>query len=296
MQTSAKNLKAAPTNIWSIRVALADDHNTLLKVTLLIEVNCPNCNKKLKAPQRLLGKRVGCRKCQKPFVLASPSMSVDAEIVPDLVEAEIIDTSGLAIEQPRAGAPTQSRQEQQQTTPLQEYTMRRNESAAKSIQFLFLASWFSLVGGALLPVINVKKRFWIFELENKTFSILGGIQNLASDGHSILAFVILLFSIVMPTIKLMVASALWGDWSKTFIAADYSEIFLSLISLVSKWSMLDVFVVAVLIVICKISSFAEAEALFGIYLFGFHVLSTMALIKLLEYYDHERSKTRFENH
>jgi paraquat-inducible protein A len=47
------------------------------------------------------------------------------------------------------------------------------------------------------------------------------------------------------------------------------------LGVLGKWSMLDVFVVAITIVITKISSFAKAEARLGLYFFGASIMLAM---------------------
>ena len=62
----------------------------------------------------------------------------------------------------------------------------------------------------------------------------------------------------------------------------FISIILLCFGLLGKWSMLDVFVIAVTIVVTKISRFAEAEARLGIYFFGASILLTMFTTERIE--------------
>ena len=77
---------------------------------------------------------------------------------------------------------------------------------------------------------------------SKSRSIIGTIKELYLSKHVLVAFLVALFSIVIPVIKalLVLTSAL----TKNFIVAQKLNLFGSLIS---KWSMADVFVIAVFV-------------------------------------------------
>ena len=66
---------------------------------------------------------------------------------------------------------------------------------------------------------------------------------------------------------------LWFDRVKT---KDRKRLFEALEHL-GKWSMMDVFVVALVVVIAKISALADAHARYGIYFFGASILLSMAV-------------------
>jgi len=141
-----------------------------------------------------------------------------------------------------------------------------------SLAFLFL------VLGLFLPAIHLKELIFF----HSTFSVITGISSMFSEGHYILASVIILFSIVFPLFKLFVLNFIWF-----FRMEDNKrDRFLHWLGLLGKWSMLDVFVVAVMIVITKISKFADAEPKIGIYLFCASIIITMfsteKIVKLTE--------------
>ena len=112
--------------------------------------------------------------------------------------------------------------------------------------------------GLTLPVLTIRK-IW----EKNTFSVLSGIQNLYDDKQYFLAFIIFFFSIVFPVIKLCSLGILWVVRLKE----EHQKSILYWLELLGKWSMLDVFVVAVIVVSVKLGVLATAEPRRGIYVF-----------------------------
>ncbi len=134
------------------------------------------------------------------------------------------------------------------------------------IALLLLSSTAALGAGLWLPVLTVRK-IW----EKNTFTILGGVQNLCEDRQFFLAAVIFFFSIVFPFAKL---AALYAIWFLPMRPESRKRI-LGGLSMLGKWSMLDVFVVAVIIVSVKLGVLASANAEEGIYYFAASILLAM---------------------
>lgn len=132
---------------------------------------------------------------------------------------------------------------------------------------LLAAATALFIAGIFLPVITVKQ-FFIFK---DTFSILGGIEALWREKHRLLAVIVFVFSIVFPAVKLSLLTYLWTQDARDPMRKGIARA----LGWMGKWSMLDVFVIAVTIVIAKLSGFADAKARIGIYLFGASVLLTM---------------------
>ncbi len=125
-----------------------------------------------------------------------------------------------------------------------------------------------LVGGLVSPIITLNK----FVLIENTFSVLSGTLQLLKDGQIFLFIVISGFSILLPMLKI-------GVLHKLLTAKD-SKVdemgrYLHWMHLYGKWSMLDVFVVAVLVVAVKLGAIASVEMRFGLYLFAAAVVLTM---------------------
>jgi paraquat-inducible protein A len=140
-----------------------------------------------------------------------------------------------------------------------------------------------------LPIINTSKQILIFEVDNTTWSILSGIETLFNEGHVVIGFIVLFFSVAMPALKMGCISMLW---QKVF-PDDEGKKLLSLLAFISKWSMLDVFVVGVMIVMSMLSALADAQAKIGLYVFALHVLVSMILVKVMYHYDQKRLAGRF---
>ena len=139
------------------------------------------------------------------------------------------------------------------------------------IVILIILSVILLIVGLSLPILTVRK-LW----DSNTYSILTGIQNLWDEKYYVLAVVIFVFSIIFPIAKLVALSTVWfvrleDQQRKKLIY--WMEIF-------GKWSMLDVFVSAIIVVWIKLGSLADAKAENGIYFFAASVLLTMIVSSL----------------
>lgn len=142
---------------------------------------------------------------------------------------------------------------------------------------LLLFSAISLVCGLFLPLLTVTK----FVLISNTFSVMGGVWQLWQGGQIFLFLVISIFSIVIPIIKLLLVSLLVLHPSAAIASSNKSRHLLKFIHLTGKWSMLDVFVVAVLVVAVKLAGLASVQMELGLYFFTAAVLLTMALTQQL---------------
>ena len=126
-----------------------------------------------------------------------------------------------------------------------------------------------LAPGLLLPAITVE-RLWF----GTDYSILGAVAALAGDGDWFLAAVVGGFSVALPIVKLAVAGRAWlaGRTGGRAFAA---------MGAVSKYSMLDVFVVALTVLVLDGRLLTSASAGPGIICFAASVLlSTWALARL----------------
>lgn len=124
-----------------------------------------------------------------------------------------------------------------------------------------------LITGLSLPILTLKK----FIFFKSTFSVVSGIESLWKDGHGFLAFIILLFSVFFPMVKLAVVLLVW--FKK--LAVKKRRTILFWLEIMGKWSMLDVFVVAVMIVAVRFGILAGAEPRLGIYFFASSIVLAM---------------------
>jgi paraquat-inducible protein A len=121
--------------------------------------------------------------------------------------------------------------------------------------------------GLYLPLMHLEKMlFW----EN-SYSVVTGVFGLAQDRQYVLATVVFFWSVVFPIAKL---ALLFWIWFGRTDAAQRSSV-LRWLDKLGKWSMLDVYIVAVLIVAVKLGPLAEVKVENGLYVFGAAVLLTM---------------------
>jgi len=130
-------------------------------------------------------------------------------------------------------------------------------------------SWF-------MPMMTVKK-LWFWE---DRVSIASGLVEMLDKNEFFLFAVILLFSILFPIAKLAGAYILWfhidwyGPWAKRYA---------SLIRALGRWSMLDVFVVALMVVGLNISIITNVQTHVGIYAFTGAVVLSMLVVHRIEW-------------
>jgi paraquat-inducible protein A len=138
---------------------------------------------------------------------------------------------------------------------------------------LLLAIAALLLGvGLFAPIITFKKFIFI----QNTFSILTACWNLLKQGQVFLFVVIALFSIILPIFKIALLTKL--VLSKSFIGSGTKKV-LALIHRFGRWSMLDVFVVAILVVVVKLGAIGDVEKHIGLYAYAGAAILIMVLTK-----------------
>jgi len=95
---------------------------------------------------------------------------------------------------------------------------------------------------------------------------------LMKKGHILLFLIIFIFSILFPLFKLSVMLYIWNS-----PAGETVQRLLKLIHHLGKWSMLDVFVVALMVVSIKLDQMAEMQIHYGLYLFLSAVVFSMLI-------------------
>jgi paraquat-inducible protein A len=119
------------------------------------------------------------------------------------------------------------------------------------------------------------------DLEPRQFSLVGGIWHLFQEGELFIGGLILLFSVVFPAIKL--AAILMVVHGSPAVSVRHMKIMEKL----GKWSMLDVFVIASLVVCFKgFPGGTHIQVQWGIYLFALSVLLSMLATQAVK---HKRS-------
>jgi paraquat-inducible protein A len=133
---------------------------------------------------------------------------------------------------------------------------------------ILLVVAFALFGlGIFLPFFHVTK-FWVF---SDAISVVSGIFTLFQSHEYFLFGILTLFTLIFPCVKLGLLAIVWTerrhDLARVRRLHDWVEH-------LGKWSMLDVFVVAILIVAMKSADVADLHIGIGLYLFTFSVITT----------------------
>jgi paraquat-inducible protein A len=150
---------------------------------------------------------------------------------------------------------------------------------------LLLAAAVALLAGWLLPVMTVRTLLVFYD----EVSILTGAFRLLESGDVALFVLIVLFTVVLPVGKLAVA---WLAWA--WLRVDDAPVrrLLGWIETIGRWSMLDVFVVAMVVVVIKLSLVADVEIHAGLYVFIAAVVLSMVAVRRIAVLAHRRLEER----
>lgn len=146
----------------------------------------------------------------------------------------------------------------------------RNPFVGIAVNLLLLTAAGLLLLGLWAPLLRLEK-FYFFTNEVSLFSALVTLKAEAEWGLFIL---IGAFSVLFPILKLVMLLLVWNLEAAR---SDRHKKHLHWLNLYSKWSMLDVFVVALLVVTVKLGAFAQATVGYGIYAFAASVILTMLI-------------------
>ena len=137
----------------------------------------------------------------------------------------------------------------------------------RSIPFLIALAFLLFATGIFFPFFHVTK-FWLFD---DAVSVVGGIITLFREGEYFLFTVLTLFTLVFPCVKLGLLAIVWLEREHDLARVRRLH---GWVESLGKWSMLDVFVVAILIVAMKSAAVANIHVGLGLYLFTFSVIAT----------------------
>ncbi len=129
-----------------------------------------------------------------------------------------------------------------------------------------------LVAGWTLPIMTVKRLLFL----SQEFSIAEGVTELWGEGEVFLAVVIGLFSIVLPVVKLALALHLFyhadagsGRLRRALVWMEAA----------GRWSMLDVFVVALIVVAGRTSLIDDVSVHAGVYVFTAAIVLSLLVVQ-----------------
>jgi paraquat-inducible protein A len=148
---------------------------------------------------------------------------------------------------------------------------------------LVVVATLGLAVGLTVPVVTFRTG-----LAHDTFSVVGGILDLVREGDVFLAGLVFAFSVVFPVVKLaLLQHALHGP-----ISSERRARLVHALERLGRWSMLDVFVIAILIGAMHLGILSEAYAEPGIYVFAAGILLAMAATRAVLALLRERGASR----
>ena len=133
---------------------------------------------------------------------------------------------------------------------------------------LLVAAWF-------LPIMTVRKLiFWHEEI-----SIVDTAAKLLAEGDVFIFLVVVVFSMVFPVVKLGAALFMW---LRLDAASGKARRYLGFMQSLGRWSMVDVFVVALSVVAIKVSLISDVEVHAGVYVFSAAIFLSILVMHWLE--------------
>jgi len=133
-----------------------------------------------------------------------------------------------------------------------------------------LLSTILLLMGLSLPLMDAQAGI-LWKRWKSSYSVWAGVVALWEANELLLAAVVFFFSMVFPFVKLLALAVIWF----VRLAEDRRAVLLRWLELLGKWSMLDVFAVAILIVLVKLGPLAKVEPRSGVYFFSAAIMSSM---------------------
>ncbi|MBI2884766.1 MAG: paraquat-inducible protein A [Candidatus Omnitrophica bacterium] len=133
-----------------------------------------------------------------------------------------------------------------------------------------LLSTLLLLLGLSLPLMDAQTGI-LWTRWKSSYSVWAGVVALWHSGEYALAAVVFFFSIAFPLAKLLALAVLW----LVRLGEHQRETILRWLELLGKWSMLDVFAVAILIVLVKLGPLANIQPRVGVYYFTAAIVASM---------------------
>ena len=148
---------------------------------------------------------------------------------------------------------------------------RRKPAVYTRAWALLIAAFLMYIPANVLPIMRTAS---LGDIDDNT--ILSGVIELWVKGSPDLAIIVFTASIVVPVLKffalglLLISSQRGSGWAQRQRGKLYR-----LVEFIGYWSMLDVFVVALLTALVQFGFFSQVEPLPGVVFFGLTVVITM---------------------
>ena len=136
---------------------------------------------------------------------------------------------------------------------------------------LLLTSAILYIPANLLPIMTVSSLG-----QGSPSTIMAGVIELVQHGMIPIAAVVFIASILVPTFKLVgIALLLFSVQRRQPLSARQRIIMYRFIEFIGRWSMLDIFVIAILVAVVNFGRIASVEANLGAVAFASVVILTM---------------------
>jgi paraquat-inducible protein A len=150
---------------------------------------------------------------------------------------------------------------------------RRARGIDRSVGLILAVSFVALIVGLLLPAITVRSLFFSREL-----SLIESVLAFLDNGDWFLFVITFLFSVAFPVMKIITGLAFWYFLDAT---DSYAGPVIGWLALFSKWSMLDVFIIALIVLVADGRLLSSADIKVGAIVFSGAVLSSTWAMKRL---------------
>ncbi len=142
---------------------------------------------------------------------------------------------------------------------------------------LWLIVTSSFIFGVILPIATIKK---FFILKN-SFSLAGSLKELAinpSMQNTTLFIIIFVFTIVFPVAKLITMFLQIKNKGE-----NWQNKMTKLVETIGHFSMLDVFILALMVLLLKIRVLVNVNIHFGFYIFSFSIILSIILSAIIKH-------------
>jgi len=145
--------------------------------------------------------------------------------------------------------------------------LKSHPQPGRTVIVMLVCSLALFLAGIFRPFTAVTK-LWVFENQ---ISVVSGLITLLRETEIFLFLILLVFTVIFPFVKIVSLLALW---LKPGLTRDQSQKLFHFVSHLGKWSMLDVFIVAILVLTVKSGGVASIRIQDGLFLFFCSVMLT----------------------
>lgn len=132
---------------------------------------------------------------------------------------------------------------------------------------LLMIGWFA-------PMMTVSQ----FLLLEKNISIFNALVIFAKHNEYFLLVIVLIFPVLFPALKIVFSYLLWYRYDSTM---EYFQLHIKYLQTIGKWSMVDVFLVALVFASIKINIIGNVYLHWGIYCFTGSIILSMIIVTRL---------------